>query len=557
MGRYNGNSGGGAGGVQEIINAVLPAGELIQRGDLVLVGADGKGYVAALPADAEISRAVRPTAGGPQLEHFRLASSFAVAAAYNDNYGDTFDAIKLTNGNLLVTSADASEAVVGLPVFSLFDSDGKVILPQRGIPNISGAAAARNVPAIALPNGGFAIAYLTATGLWLSIHDAAGVQVRAPFAIGNNAQYGVRMALLENGNIAVATCGTLTIGYSVWKTDGTAVKAATNLANGQNGAWRDRIMAVTALTGGGFAIGYVIGDTTSTCMAYSHVFSAAGVAGAATPLWPTRGTNGYGGCHITALQDGGYAFAATGNQIGCYLGFYTAQGGLRKTINLGTLTTQDSANGIGLATAPNGNVGIVYTSVNEAVGVAVALYGPAGEVLAAPRKVEAYTATTQCGPLSFNEDGSAYFGATSGSGGQALPRVYVLDPTFNTAGKMQLSGTTIWTSPRPKVFSTKNSKIDEPCYALVYQEGTAKGLVLSVYLAMRQQMTLLGVATNNAPKGNSASVQMTGMTVLRKRFAQPWAVNQQGSNPPGQRMQAMGNTAVLAGIQSDSSTQIN
>lgn len=557
MGRYNGSSGGGAGSAQEIISTVLPAGEAIQRGDLVLVGGDGKGYVAALPTDAEIYRAIRPSAGGAQLEHFRLASSFAVAAAYNDAYGDTFDVIKLSNGNLLVTSPDASESTYGVPVFSLFDSDGKVIISQRGIPNINGATAARNVPAIALPNGGFAIAYLTGSGLWLSIHDATGAQVRAPFSVGNSVQYGVRMALLENGTIAIATCGSLTVSYSVWKTDGTAVKASTQLASGQNGAWRDRIMAVTALVGGGFAIGYVVGITTGTCQAYSQVFSSAGVSLGATPLWPTPGNNGYGGCHMTPLQDGGYAFAATGNTIGGYLGFYNAQGAVRRSIKLGNLINEDAGNCIGLATAPNGNVGVVYTTSSATVGTAAAIYNPAGEVVAAPRTVEAYNAWSQCGPLSFNEDGSAYFAASAYAAGQSLPRVYVLDAAFNVTGKMQLTGTTIWNSPRPKIFSTKHSKVDEPCYALAYQEGTAKGIVLSIYLGMRQQMTLLGVATNNAPKGNSASVQMTGMVVLRKRFSQPWTANQQGANPPGQRMQAMGNTAVLSGIQSDISNQIN
>lgn len=75
MGRYSGFSGaGGAGGGQGIINSVIPAGERIQRGDIVLLGTDGNGYVAALPTDTALAQALRPPAGGPAITNYQLAA---------------------------------------------------------------------------------------------------------------------------------------------------------------------------------------------------------------------------------------------------------------------------------------------------------------------------------------------------------------------------------------------------------------------------------------------------------------------------------------------------
>jgi hypothetical protein len=549
MGRYSGSAGaGGAGGTQEIINAVLPAGEPVQRGDLVLVGTDGKGYVAALPSDTPLALALRPTSGGPQLENYQMASALASIDSSGGSGEDSFEVIKLANGNILM----ACTTVAKSPIFSLLDQDGKVLVLMK---QISAAAAngsqGRNVSAVALANGGFAIAYTAAANVFLSVHDRLGNAVMQ-FQVGPSDQQAVRIALLANGDIAVVSTSINTMYYSVYKVDGTQIRAATALLNVSGGSYHGRTMAVAGLTGGGFVIGYIQPLSSSISTAY-RVFDNAGVAVSpnATGIWPQSGTSG-GFCYIVALSNGGFAFAALATTVGLHLAIGTAQGTTKTIINLGSIVNTTYGNGMALAAAPNGNVGITYVAPS---GVLIGLYNSAGETVSAPRVLDPADSNQSCGLLSFNDDNSAY-AATTGTSSTS-GKIFCLDAQAKTTSVWRhaiAQGIGSW--PCTKVIGVTNSKSDVPCYMMFYQEPTGGAIRMVSNFSVRQPMTLIGVATNNVAKNGEIGVQMTGSAILRRGFVLPWSVNQQTSNPPGQRMYAMGSTAVMSGIQAPAPNSI-
>lgn len=560
MGRYSGSTGGGsAGGAQAIINSVLPAGERIQRGDIVLVGADGKGYMAALPSESKLAQAMRPTAGGPQLVNYQLASRFTLGSS-GATTGDGYEVVVLTNKNILVAAVGASAANDGRgsPAFMVLDPDGNTVITWRVMLNLTGNEFTGNVSAVALPGGGFAIAYTALNAVMLAIYDAAGVQVLPPFKV-HNSYMAVRIALLANGNIAIvaATTGNSAANMvcSIYSTDGSVVKAAFTVATSSYGTWHDRIIGVAALTGGGFVVGYILGTGSSTAMACWRIYDNTGSpVGGATSLWPRDAANITCYCHIAPLPDGGFAFAAYGATVGAYLAICSAQGGLRiPLINLGVVNgTQNNA--MALTVAPNGNVGAVAVTDG---GTKVWLYSLADNKLIVTGKViEPYSAAAVavCGTMFINDDNSVCL-AISMAMNPHSPKVFTFDPDFNLISAWQSDGRQI-SYTRAKVIGVVNSKANARAYMLFYQEiGSAIQMVSN--LVVRQPMTTLGVATNNAEKDNEVGVQMTGVTTLRRSFALPWTTNQQSANPPGQRMYAAGSTAVMSGIQPAAANPIN
>lgn len=561
MGRYNGGSGSGgvAGGALAIINSVLPAGERIQRGDIVLVGADGKGYAAALPSDSVIAQAMRPTAGGPLSTNFQVAAKTVLGSSLTGAGADCYDVVELTNKNILVAALDGTSAV-GKPLFSVLDPEGNVVVSARAVANLSGNDAGRNISAVALPNGGFALGYTTSTGTWLAVYDSAGAQVLPPFQVGPAGFFAIRIARLTNNSIVIFTANTTTgaqnFSYSVYKADGTVVKAAANIVTSSYGTWNDRCLGVVGLAGGGFALGWIIGAASSAAAAQYRVFDNSGTPiGNASNLWPQNSSNIIGFCYLVSLPDGGFAMAAYSSTVGAHLGIFNAAGVLRtNVINLGLPDNVTYGNSVAIAAGPNGIVGVIAAIPSGVVG---STYSSAGVLLAGPKVIEAFVSGNQsCGSLSFNEDGSA-FASVSSTANSGAAKVIFLNSAFTPTLTWQSTYSQSNSWGRPKLMGVSNPKVDGVVYMLFYQQSPSTAIGMVSNIASRQPLTTLGIATNNVDKDGQVGVQMTGMATLRRPFTLPWATNQQMASPPGQRMYAVGSTAVMSGIQPVAPNPIN
>lgn len=471
---------------------------------------------------------------------------------------DPYDVVELTNKNILVMALDGANGY-GKPGFCVCDADGNIVVSWRAMANYGGSDGGRNASAVALPDGGFAIAHLTTTGTWLAVYDAMGNQVVPPFQVGPANYHAIRIARLANNNIVVVNATTVTnsatFSYSVYRLDGTVVKAASLFANSSYGTYNDRSIGVAALTGGGFVIGWIQGTASAAAAAYWRLYDNDGVpaSGSASALWPQTSTNLLGFCSVVALSSGGFAFAAHSATVGAHLGIFTSAGARHASINLGQAINFTYGNVVHIAAGPNGNVGAIVANDS---GVVISLYSATGAVLSAPRAIEPYMAGQTCGSLSFNEGGSALACVTVPGSGNA-PKVIALAPDFTITHTWQSALTQTNSYGRPKAIWVTNSKVDVPAYMMIAQDAATTGIRMVSNFTSRQQLTTLGVAMNNADKNSPVGLQMTGMAWLRRAFMLPWTTNQQTSTPPGQRMYALGTTAVMSGIQPVAPNSIN
>jgi hypothetical protein len=75
------------------------------------------------------------------------------------------------------------------------------------------------------------------------------------------------------------------------------------------------------------------------------------------------------------------------------------------------------------------------------------------------------------------------------------------------------------------------------------------GMQFAVFASMVQPMTPIGVAAASAAQNSAVPVQYAGVATLSAAFKQPYAINAQSNSPPGQKMNVVGNSAILYGIQ--------
>lgn len=561
MGRYNGNA-GGAGGALQVINAAITAAQAVQRGDLVLMGADSKGYPAAYPNDSALDQFLRPTAGSGEVAN-RTTGMDATTASTPMASGsgvDIYDVVKLTNGRILVAYPSGA---TGFPSFTIYDQDANVLVGSRAVAN-AGVSVIGNVSAAALPNGGFAICYFGAINqawsVYLAIYDADGNQTVPPFKVYTSAAtvYAVRMARLANGNIVVAMKINNAAYFAIYKTDGTQVIAATLVASNDAASQGDRSIGVASLVGGGFVIAYILATSGGAAYAWARQYDNSGTAftQAGVSLSTNTGNNPIGFVYPVALAGGGYAIGAVVASGTVFLTIFNSAGAIMAQRNLGALKNTINGNFMSVAAAPNGNVGIAWIGTGTgAAGLMVAVYGANGAIIASPTLVQAEVSGSSTfdsgGSLTFGDDNTAFACATIGS----RATVFVLTS--------QLSLITSWASPyggasyaRHVALGGTSPQANLPSYFLAAQ-GSSGAINVHANVIKRQAMTLVGVATNSAAKDAQVGLQLTGLATLRRPFPQTWATNQQNATPPGQRAYAIGTTAVLSGIQSATPSPIN
>jgi len=74
-------------------------------------------------------------------------------------------------------------------------------------------------------------------------------------------------------------------------------------------------------------------------------------------------------------------------------------------------------------------------------------------------------------------------------------------------------------------------------------------LALMVATTTIQKYTPVGVYAAAAAQGATVSLQYTGVAALASGFLQPYAINAQLNSPPGQKMNVVGNSCQMVGIQ--------
>lgn len=537
-------------GSTPIINTLFTAGEAIQRGDMVLVGADGKAYAAAYPTDNAFSQQMRPTVGGPQVVNGVLANIQAAAGSAIGAGSDQYDVVRLSNGNILIAYVDPTTQI---PCFSILNQDGGLVVNQKSIV-VAGTQASNMVSAVALAGGGFAIGFKMSTAGYIAVFDNAGNATVAPFIVEPNATIGYyRIAQLVNGNLVMASLHTTSIRVSIFTPAGASVKASAVVVSSSYGSSGDRSIGIAALTGGGFVIGYNSASSSSACTQWSQRFDSAGVAqGAANQVGGgASGSNAF--VYIVAMTGGGYACASVGNGTGCYLCIYNATGTLQgAAIFLGRLNNEIYGNFCALAASPDGYVGIVY--VHTTAGLMGAVYMADATPISAPHVIEAKGASAS---VTYNPDGSATVVAVV-SDQSSWAKVYNMSSGLWPNSTFQSSWAAGQSFPRCVGLSVTSSKTTIPCYMLIVQgNGANSPIQVMTNFTVRQAMTLTGVCTVAAAKDATVAVQITGQAALRRSFTATWATNQQGANPPGQRMHAIGNVALLQGVQPTTPPAIN
>lgn len=534
---------------QQSISTMLTAGEAVQRGDLALVGADGKVYWGAIPGSGA-STSLRPPAGGPQLDHFNTGASIPAATSTTGSGADLYEMVKLSNGNFAVVFTDGTGTKVK---FAIITQDSIVVLNETGLDTACNANT--NVSAVALAAGGFAIGYVQANGTAsVTLLDNAGNITKALFAIDPaTTARNIRIAQLNNGNIVSAVGHNTFVRYSVYTQGGVAVKAATqiggNASYGQNG---ERFQGVVALAGGGFVVAYNIATSVGASTTYSQRYDAAGTAqGGVNVLMNGSAASVF--TYAVALTGGGYAVAAVaGGGGGGYLGIYDGAGAVQGSgpFALGRLNVEIYGNQLSLAAAPNGDVGVCYA---QSLNLMVLRWTAAGAIVRQTILDGIMTSAS----LTFTPDNFAIVAATANT----VVKVYHLTPGLFVTYTTLTTSYQVPTYPRLYVHSVAYSGWTAlPAYMLGMQISSGGGVnIISTLtnITTRQRMTLTGVITAGAAKDAPVPVQITGVAALRQPFAQAWVTNQNGSSPPGQKMYAVGGTAVLNGIQPLTTNPIN
>lgn len=539
-----------------IVNASIFAGEPVQRGDVILQGADSKGWIAALPNASAMALTMRPPAGGPQQDNILINSATAAAKAQYGSGDDLYEVIKLNNGNIAVVWIDTAVAKIKA---SVYNQDGAVVVPETALSSAV-PHTARNVSAVALAGGGFAVGFVNAAsgvaspnGAALGIYDNSCNLVQIPVATdaaSGNATLVVRIAQLANGNIvSFATSGT-SARFSIYSLTLAQVKAATQVYTNVAGtASGSRTIGVAALTGGGFAVAYNNMGASSATM-YAQVYTAVGAAVGAAIQLNYVGTAQNAFIQIVGLTGGGFAAAAGTSSGGLKMTISDKDGNVQGggVIDLGRLNVEVYGNQFNLAAAPNGDVGVAYSSSTTAL--TVARYAANGNVVVAPVQLDSVGSSAN---IAFNADNTATVVTAVSSNINVYQLTAAFAPAWPTA---TIPAPGQGSYPKHYAFAVSSTLYPLASYMTLIQANSG-AITLTTRYWRRQAMTLVGVANYAAAKDAPLSIQVSGQASLRVPFPQPWATNQQGANPPGQKMNVVGSTATLQGVQAATTYPLN
>ena len=523
-------------GIQAASTVVL-AGEAVQAGDLLSLGADGLAYYGLEPG--AVGASLRPLSNTAPIYN-GLQIPLITAATQVPASSSAFSADKLANGNIVFAWRTDPNIY-----YAIYKPDGTVVVPATVIENGGTPLVQRPVKVKALVAGGFAIGWSNYIGVIntprLALYDAAGVLQGAILNVENPATSCPTIAIdiqqLANGNIIFAYGGHNGTNYqprfSIYNTAGAVqignvqvdatMTATIQLANTPLG-----VIGITVLTGGTFVYAFGIYDGTNT-LTYFRRYDTAGAALAARAAATPNSSAGNGApFSMCSTTDGGFVISVSNS--------------IRKFDATGTNVGSTGAGltyGHSLTALPGGGYRVVVSGTN----LNVWLFNAAGAQIGSTVTLD--TGPTNSSPVyeSVLSDGSILVSYTK-AGNSVFTR---FDANLNVIGSPSVViAPTTGLSP-VFGFGTVNPQSAIPTFALV-QYGSA-GVSVGVYNSYVQKLTLLGVAGASAAQGAAVPVQYLGLATMRLGFKQPYAVNNQASSPPGQKMSIVGNSALMLGVQ--------
>jgi hypothetical protein len=538
-------SGAGANGLVSASTNYI-AGEAVQPGQLANLGGDGLAYYAldpngpgaALRPLAGLIASVYPYAAGPAMpmgvtgaivggcvlasgnavlfyaqsgtlqfgiyNQLGVLQGAMVTVASNVAANMSVNVVPLAGGNFAFAYTNTVGSP-GQPTIAVFSSAGAVVLPPT---LVEAGQTASALGIVALNGGGFAVAYIataSATGRY-AVYSAAGAVVQAPAATGLagltlNSPCGVALASLVDGGFVVAALSMAgSTGYTYFSRFNAAGVSQQSNVTANTFATSNTVGTVVAvgLSGGGFIIAPHYGPGSQTLVT---TWSAAGAVVGASYTASSYGSSNYPACAIAAR--GTDAVIVSALSTGAQITYCNGNGTMRNQAN-STQVGQCNA----IAILSNGH--IVVAGTGTSMAVFDASLNPVGTVT---------LASLGLNPGTVNFPPSCILPMTASPVNPNVPLALTLTGGAGVVPKLAA----IATVPQAT-----------------------------------QKTTPIGVFSASAAAGLAVPVQFMGMATLATSFVQPFSMDANGTQPPGQRMAVVGNQAILSGIQAPSARrQIN
>ena len=554
------------------------AGEAVAKGQIAVLGADGMVYYALDPSVSGAN--MRPVVN-------TSAQSFP-AVVVNTSLGSAplagtsqmvLASCVLSNGNFVLAWQDYASGNVELQILSPL---GVAVAGPTVVAAGQGNTDGNSVQLQAIPGGGFFIVFASLLSSTYYVRFAAyantGAVAIAPTTVdtfvtgGNYGVLSIGAALLSNGSIAIAyaqygnTAAASIARYAVLSSTGAVVSAAATLAANSTavsatGPAVVPLIAVAALSGGGFVVHYQLWQVG----AYFQRFNSTGVLqGAATQVLASSAGSLW--LYAIGLTGGGFALAVfPGVAAKTYVYLYNATGVAQGSAAV-TASASNNVCTFQFAAMPDGT--LVYAVTFQASGTA----GQAQTIQVG--RVTAAAALVGGTPITLTPTAKSYGNAASYVSIVPLPdgTVFLTYPD-NTSGLMacatinagftglQIQPTTIGNTSSnnpaavancPALVLTNPIKATSPIIMVPFaalQTGSQVNFGFLCFIQSMQQFTPIGVFVAAALQGAATSIQYTGAAPLATGFIQPYNVNAQGNSPPGVKMSIVGNMAALSGTQ--------
>ena len=548
MGRIisSGSNGVGGNSATPALTTTVVTGEAVTQGQVAVIAADGLAYYGLDPSN--LANAVRQIyAPAPAANVFLNPSPIIPQGASNGantnnassvNIGiNSMGGAPLSNGNFVVAWQDASSLIIK---FAIFDGGGNQQGTTFSVGNTAPTDTAQfNLSVCALTGGGFVIAYGLNIAPWAqyTVYDNAGTVVKAKTtvdaAITGNSSTTVKAVALSNGGFALCYVGTgVTARFGIYTSAGVLSVGPTTIdAAGGNFI---EAAAFTAAQGGGFVVAYATSGSGTMVAKYTN---AGAVAVAA------QGTGGanYAYSHVCITASGGFAVAVYASGVKAQI--FSAAGAYVGAASLGN--TQSGAYMMMVAGLSNGNVGLasIGSSGNNTIGIFNGTTAATVALVPNTTFPMNYNSNTVFNMLPNHYGGLSIFYGGGGGGqysggidanGNLIEAVKTPPTTYQQSGSM------------PPVFFAIPSGTAKGDIAVYMKGGTLSIGIVNFY---QQKVTPIGVFAASAAQGASVPVQYTGNATLATGFAFPYSVDATLGSPPGQRMNIVGNSVTLNGIQ--------
>lgn len=552
MGRNVSNSSSNSAAAQPMYYTTFTAGEDIPQGKIAVLGEDGLAYYAEDPAlPASLVRPIVQTIRSANLFPNASPASPIGSTGINSTNGSSvwsgtnqIAGTALSNGNYVVAWQVTGSKLVQFAIFNNVGvQQGAVVTVD---PTAASTATGFGVSIAALNGGGFVLAMSRDVAPWCQygVYDNNGGVVKALTVVNANitsAATQITALTLSNGGFALVYMSTAQSvqSFATYNASGALTSGPTALG-GASGSGAVSAAAFTAAQGGGFVVAYSTPTTGVKVQKFSNTGAPVGAAN-------STGAANYSYAAVAVLAGGGYAvafttssntlstlaFNAAGNAVGAAQTVTTAtSSGVQRIVALagGDYATAQTSSGSGATlTYWSGTTGLVTKTWTYAQ--LPLTYSSNAEVAIYP---------TKAGGVSI----------IAGLSGGSLSAVY------DSAGNLVNSITTIpagyipYGNTQPCVFPIVSALRPDADLCVVAGALSTGALFVGQFIPFVQKVTPVGVSTGAATKGQPVQVQYTGVAALAASFSQPYSLDAMSNTPPGQRMNVLGNSVLLSGIQS-------